>query len=143
MSSLPQKELEAVTGPNDDLVRILAEKVAKAEQFLRDARPLLNTLLTGSGRPSAAPNRYANLAPWPAMVVMFQEQKRAMTEQEIVEELVDGQVMTGAKQQTNKARAENVKRAIKANVNNGNLRSMKVAGVEKYGLKDWEDSFFK
>jgi hypothetical protein len=55
-----------------------------------------------------------------------------------VEELLAGNVMTGSKKETSKHKAENIKRSLKANVNNGNLKLKN----DRFGLRDWTDEMF-
>lgn len=138
MNAMP-KIIDSVIGPSDEFEKSLREKVEAAREFVRAGEELLRTM---HSKPTMLrphdPERYAKLLPWPAMTVLFTDVKRALTEEEIIEELADGHVLTGAQEQSHKTRAENVKRSIAANVNNGNLKRLN----DKIGLAEWDESFF-
>ena|SRR5215813_3751369 len=143
MSDDPKQTLNDVIGPTDPLERILLEKIQAAEEFLRRARALLEQIHTGDGggnpvRLSSHPQRYAIYDPLNATKTLLQEQNRPLSETEIVEELLNGNVMTGSKKQTSKHKAENIKRSLKANVNNGNLKMRN----DRFGLSEWPDEMF-
>jgi hypothetical protein len=138
----PKHVLKEVIGPTDQLERVLVEKIEIAEEWLRRARALLElTRNDGSGspvRPLSRTQRYARSDPYNATVILLREQNRALSETEIVDELLAGNVMTGSKKETPKHKAENIKRSLKANVNNGKLKLLN----ERFGFPDWTDERF-
>jgi dTDP-4-amino-4,6-dideoxygalactose transaminase len=143
MSDDPKHTLNDLIGPTDHLERVLLEKIEAAEEWLRRARALLE-LTRGDAtaanpvRLSSHPQRYASLDPYPATVILLREQNRALSKDEIVEELLAGNVQTGSKKGTTKHKAEVIKKSLKANVNNTNLKLLN----ERYGFPDWPDEMF-
>jgi hypothetical protein len=139
----PKQVLNDVIGATDHLERVLLEKIEAAEEWLRQARALLELTrgdATGTNpvRLSSHPQRYAGLDPYPATVILLREQNRALSKSEIVEELLAGNVMTGSKKQTPKHKAELIKKSLKANVNNTKLKLLN----ERFGCPDWPDEMF-
>jgi hypothetical protein len=138
----PKQTLNHVIGPTDQLERVLLEKIQAAEEFLRRARALLAQIHgDGSGSPvkfSTDAQRWARTDPYNATVILLREQNRALSKDEIVEELLAGNVTTGSKKQTPKHKAELIKKSLSANVNNGNLKLMN----ERFGFPDWPDEMF-
>ena len=136
----PKQTLNDVIGPTDPLERILLEKIQAAEEFLRRARALLELTRgsDGRGKLSNHPQRYAIYDPLNATKILLQEQNRPLSETEIVEELLNGNVMTGSKKQTQKHKAELIKKSLKANVNNNKLKLRN----DRFGFRDWPDELF-
>ena len=136
----PKQTLNDVIGPTDPLERILLEKIQAAEEFLRRARALLELTRgsDGRGKLSNHPQRYAIYDPLNATKILLQEQNRPLSETEIVEELLNGNVMTGSKKQTEKHKAELIKKSLKANVNNNKLKLRN----DRFGFPDWPDELF-
>jgi hypothetical protein len=138
----PKHVLKDVIGPTDQLERVLAEKIEVAEEWLRRARALLElTRNDGGGKGASLPSHlqpYAGIDPYNATVFLLRQRNRALSESEIVEALLAGNVMTGSKKQTPKDKAENVKRSLKANVNNGKLKLLN----ERFGFPTWSDEMF-
>jgi hypothetical protein len=139
----PKHVLGDVIGPTDPLERALVEKIEIAEEFARRARALLELIHTGDGSPDTAklstnPQRYGGIDPYNATVFLLRKRNRALTEREIVADLLAGNVMTGSKKQTSKDKAENIKRSLKANVNNGKLKLLN----ERFGFPDWPEEMF-
>ena len=132
--------LDDVIGPTDQLERVLLEKIEAAEEFARRGRALLDHIHgnDGRGRLSRHPQRYTSLDPYPATVILLREQNRALSKDEIVEELLAGKVQTGSKKGTPKHKAEVIKKSLSANVNNGNLKLMN----DRFGFPDWPNEMF-
>jgi len=135
----PNPPLHDVIGSTDQLKRVLLEKIEAAEEFLRRARALLEQIHggNGSGRLSRS-QRYGGVDPYPATVMLLREQNRALSEGEIVQELLAGNVMTGSKKQTTKHKAELIKKSLKANVNNTKLKLLN----DRFGFPDWPEDMF-
>ncbi len=137
-----KQTLNDVIGSTDHLERLLLEKVELAEKFARSARALLELIHGADGsdpaKLSSHPQRYSIFDPFNATKILLGEQNRALSEDEIVQELIDGNVTTGSKKQTSKHKAENIKRSLKANVNNGNLKMKN----DRFGLSEWPDEMF-
>src|SRR5215471_11022545 len=131
MSDDPKQRLNDVIGSTDPLERILLEKIQAAEEWLRRARALLELTRgsDGKGKLSNHPQRYAIYDPLNATKILLQEQNRPLSETEIVEELLNGNVMTGSKKQTEKH---------KADVNNNKLKLRN----DRFGFPDWPDEKF-
>ncbi len=143
MSDDPKQTLKDVIGPTDQLERVLLEKIEAAEEFARRSRALLELIhgdtTGGNSVPlSRHPQRYARTDPYNATVFLLREQNRPLSEAEIVEELLDGNVMTGSKKQTEKHKAELIKKSLKANVNNTKLKLLN----DRFGFPDWPDEMF-
>jgi hypothetical protein len=135
--------LNDLIGSTDDLERVLLEKIEAAEQFARTARALLKQIhgsdnAANQVKLSRLPQRFAGVDPYNATVVLLREQNRPLSKEEIVEELLAGNVMTASRKQTPKDKAENVKRSLKANVNSGKLKLLN----ERFGFPDWPDEMF-
>jgi len=142
MPSGSKHVLNDVIGTTADLERVLLEKIEAAEEFLRTARELLDQI-RGDGSPesvslSTNPDRYGGIDPYNATVFLLRKRNRALTENEIVADLLAGNVMTGSKKRTAKDNAENVKRSLKANVNNGKLKLLN----ERFGFPEWPNERF-
>ncbi len=139
----PKPPLDDVIGPTDQLERLLLEKIEAAEEFARRGRAFLQYIHGSDGtagpvKLSTHPQRWARTDPYNATVFLLREQDRALSEAEIVEELLDGNVMTGSKKQTPKHKAELIKKSLKANVNNGKLKLLH----DRFGFPDWPDEMF-
>jgi hypothetical protein len=139
----PKHLLGDVIGPTDQLERVLVEKIEAAEEFVRRARALLEQIHGDGSSPDSArlatnPHRYAGIDPYNATVFLLRKRDRALTEKEIVTDLLAGNVMTGSKKQTAKDKAENIKRSLKANINNGKLKLIN----DRFGFPDWPDDMF-
>ena len=134
--------LHDIVGTTADLERVLLEKIEAAEEFLGTARELLDQI-RGDGSPdsvrlSTNPDRYGGIDPYNATVFLLRKKNRALSESDIVTDLLAGNVRTGSKKQTGKDNAENVKRSLKANVNNGKLRLLN----GRFGFSEWPNEMF-
>ena len=135
--------LNDVIGATDDLERVLLEKIEAAEEFVRKARSLLEQIRGSDGaadqvRLSRRPQRFAGVDPYNATVVLLREQNRPLSKEEIVEELLAGNVTTASKKQTPKHRAAHIKKSLKANVNNAKLKLLN----DRFGFPDWPNEMF-
>jgi hypothetical protein len=151
MSAAPdmkQSALEGAIGPTDDLTRLLREKLAAAKDFVLHAEALLRSM---GADPSELPdpNRYKGVLPEPAMMLFFNSNRgRPMAKEEIIDELISGNVRTGASSQDPTARKTSVKRSIEANIIAGKLKRVAVTGNqpsdtrELIGLADWPNEKF-
>ena len=135
----PNPPLHDVIGSTDQLERVLLEKIEAAEEFLRRARALLEQLhaRNGAGMPSHT-QRFAGIDPYNATVFLLRQKNRGLSQAEIVQELLAGDVMTGSKKQTTKHKAELIKKSLKANVNNTKLKLLN----DRFGFPDWPDEMF-
>ena len=139
MSQDPKQALNDVIGPTDHLERVLMDKIEAAEEFARRARALLEQIHgSNGGRFSHSSQRYASIDPYPATVMLLREKNCALSEAEIVKELLAGNVMTGSKRQTPKHKAELIKKSLKANVNNTKLKLLK----DRFGFPDRPNEMF-
>jgi len=140
MTNDTSQPLKDVIGSTDQLERVLLEKIEAAEEFARMGRALLERIHGKSAaRPrSKRPQRYAGLDPYPATVILLRDQERPLSQAEIVEELMAGDVMTGSKSQKPKHKAELIKKSLKANVNNGKLKMLN----GRFGFPAWRDDLF-
>ena len=143
MSRGSKHELDGILGATDDLERVLLEKIEAAEEFARMGRALLKQIhgcdgVANQGGLPRLPRRFAGVDPYNATVVLLREQNRPLSKEEIVEELLAGNVMTASKKQTPKHRAELIKKSLKANVNNGKLKFLN----GRFGFLDWPNQMF-
>src|SRR5262249_2662538 len=142
MTNDASQPLKDVIGPTDQLEHVLLEKIEAAEEFARMGRALLERI-QGKAAPRTArskrPQRYAGLDPYPATVILLRDQERPLSQAEIVEELMAGDVMTGSKSQQPKHKAELIKKSLKANVNNGKLKMLN----GRFGFPAWRDDLFR
>ena len=72
-------------------------------------------------------------------MILLRDQERPLLQDEIVEELMAGNVMTGSKSQSPKHKAELIKKSLKANVNNGKLKMLN----GRFGFPNWKDELFR
>ncbi|MFL6311530.1 MAG: hypothetical protein ACJ71W_05445 [Terriglobales bacterium] len=87
------------------------------------------------------PTRYKGLYPDTAMKVFFNSDRaRAMTKEELVEELVTGNIQTKAANETIKTKRANTRRSIEAQLLKKKSEYRKVG--EKIGPHDWPDERF-
>lgn len=147
-ADMKQSALEGAIGPTDDLTRLLREKLAAAKDFVLHAEALLRSMGADTELPD--PNRYKGVLPEPAMMLFFNSHRgRPMAKEEIIDELISGNVRTGASSQDPTARKTSVKRSIEANIIAGKLKRVTVAGNqpsdtrELIGLADWPDEKFR
>lgn len=143
MTQRSKHVLNDAIGSTDDLERVLLEKIEAAEEFVRTARALLKQIhgsddAASQVRLSKHPHRFTGVDPYNATVVLLREQNRSLSKEEIVEQLLAGNVMTGSKKQTPKHKAELVKKSLKANFNNGKLKLLN----DRFGFPDWLDEMF-
>jgi hypothetical protein len=141
MTNDTSQPLKDVIGSTDQLERVLIEKIEAAEEFARMGRALLERIHGKASARSARPKRpqrYAGLDPYPATVILLRDQERPLSQAEIVEELMAGDVMTGSKSQKPKHKAELIKKSLKANVNNGKLKMLN----GRFGFPAWRDDLF-
>jgi hypothetical protein len=132
--------LQGAIGYTGELERLLTEKVEAAEEFARIGRELLGTL-RGDQTKMPDSTRYKGLYPEMAMKVFFNSKRaRAMTKEELVEELVTGNIQTKAASQTIKTKRANTKRSIEAQLLKKKSEYRKVG--EKIGPHDWPDERF-
>jgi hypothetical protein len=137
----PKNALQGAIGPTNDLERLLTEKVEAAEDFARMGRELLRTM-RGDRPEILDANRYKGLDPEAAMKVFFNSKRaRAMTKDELVEELATGNIQTGAASETLKTKQANAKRSIEAQLLKKKSEYRKVG--DKIGPKEWPDEKFK
>ena len=142
MTNDPNQPLKDVIGPTDQFEHVLLEKIEAAEEFARMGRALLERIRGGAGKSARTPKRpqrYAGIDPYPATVMLLREQERPLSQGEIVEELMAGNVMTGSQSQKPKHKAELIKKSLKANVNNGKLKMLN----GRFGFPDWKDELFR
>lgn len=137
----PKDTLERAIGPTGELERLLAEKVEAAREFVRHGEGLLRAL-RGEHVEYLDPNRYRGMEPEPAMKAFFNSKRaRAMTKEELIEELVSGNVKTGAQSQGMGAKRGNVARSIAAQLSKSKSEYRKVG--DKIGPKEWPDEKFQ
>lgn len=142
MSSAPDRRdtLDEIIGPTDDLARTLRERIARAEAFLRDSRALLETIEGGKSEHGLRDrNRYRNVLPETAMLEFLGEAYRTVTKEELVEELLSGNVKVGSTRMTPEARRGNIRRSIEAQVLAGKIKRLN----DRLGLPDWPEDKFK
>jgi hypothetical protein len=142
MTNEANQPLKDVIGPTDQLERVLLERIEAAEEFARMGRALLERIRGGAAKPpkpSKNTQRYAGIDPYPATVILLRDQERPLLQEEIVEELMAGNVMTGSKSQSPKHKAELIKKSLKANVNNGKLKMLN----GRFGFPNWKDELFR
>lgn len=141
MSTAPdikRTALEGAIGPMDELERQLRERIAAAEDFIRISKQLLATM-SGGVEATVDPQRYKALNPEPAAALFFSSSRaRPLTKEELVDELMDGNVKTNAPKTEPKAKRGNVKRSIEQQMATGKI---KVVG-DKLGHPDWPDEKF-
>ncbi len=136
----PKTALQEAIGSTNDLERLLVEKLDAAKDFVRKAEELLQ-ILRGEQTKALDPNRYKGLNPEAAMKVFFNSKRaRAMTKEELVEELVTGNIRTKAANETIKTKHANAKRSIEAQLLKKKSEYRKVG--DKIGPKDWQDQRF-
>lgn len=136
----PKDALQGAIGPTGEFERLLTEKIEAARAFLRKAEDLQRTL-RGEQTEHLDPNRYKGMKPEPAMKAFFNSKRaRAMTRDELIEELVSGNVKAGAQDQGMEAKRGNVKRSIAAQLLKRTSEYRKVG--DKIGPKEWPDERF-
>jgi hypothetical protein len=133
--------LQGVIGSTGDLERMLTEKVATARDFLRVSEEMLRVLRGDRPAQNLDPNRYRGMKPEPAMKAFFNSPRaRAMTKEELIDELATGNIKTGAANETIDTRRVNAKRSIEAQLGKKKSEYRKVG--DKIGPRDWPDEKF-
>lgn len=128
--------LEEIAGPMDDLARVLRERIARAEEFLRVSRALLENI--EGGKPLRSSNRYRNFLPETAMMEFFSNEGRAVTKDELVEELFLGNVKIYSTKMSPESRRGNIRRSIEAQVLAKKVKRLN--GL--LGHPEWPDEMF-
>ena len=126
----------------DDFERQLERKLAEYRELLRSGEDFLRKLRREKASLITLdidPQRYSGLDQYAAMMVFFRSSRgRTVTEDELAEELISGNVKTGSASQDPAIKKANVIRSLKAQTNGGTIKRV----GDKYGLPEWGDEAF-
>lgn len=122
----------------DDLERLLRQKIDAAEDFARKGKQLL-AAMSGGIESVADTQRYKDLSPEPAAALFFNSSRgHALSKEELVDELMEGNVKTNSPKIEYRAKRGNVRRSIEAQMATGKIKVV----ADKLGHPDWPDDKF-